>query len=98
MRKLGAGSFRKRLPRLRKALGLFDGDRVMEEGVIIPLAFFGFVVLIVAIIHVAKVRDLETEAARLVHAEQLEHQRKMRELNLELERVRGKSQSPSPES
>jgi hypothetical protein len=70
----------------------------MDEGVIVPLACFGFVVLIVAIIHVAKIHDLETEAARRVHAGQLEHQRKMRELNLELERVKGESQSPSPES
>jgi len=70
----------------------------MEDGVIIPLAFFGFVVLIVAIILVAKVRDLETEAARRVHAGQLEHQRKMRELDLELERVKVESPSPRPES
>jgi len=70
----------------------------MEEGVIIPLAFFGFVVLIVAIIHVAKVRDLETEAGRRVHAGQLEHQRQMRELDLELERVKGERPSPRRES
>lgn len=70
----------------------------MEDGVIIPLAFFGFVVLIVAIVHVAKVRDLETEAARRIDAGQLEHQRKMRELDLEFERVKGESPSPRPES
>ncbi len=70
----------------------------MEDGVIIPLAFFGFVVLIVAIIHAARVRDLETEAARRVHAGQLEHQHQMRELDLELGRVKGESPSHRPDS
>jgi len=60
----------------------------MESPVIIPLAVFAMVALIVAITKMAKVRDRELEVQQRLHLEQLEHQRKMKELELELERVK----------
>ncbi|HUU12991.1 MAG TPA: hypothetical protein VM182_04685 [Terriglobia bacterium] len=55
---------------------------------IIPLACFVMVVLIVAITQVSKIRDKEMEVQQKLHLEQLEHQRKMQELELELQRVK----------
>jgi hypothetical protein len=55
---------------------------------IIPLAVFAMVVLIVAITQVARIRNREMEVQQKLHLEQLEHQRKMQELELELERVK----------
>ncbi len=55
---------------------------------VIPLAVFLVVVLIVAIVKFAKLRDKEVEAHRALHAAQLEHQRRMQELQQELEQVR----------
>jgi len=55
---------------------------------LIPLAVFAMVVLIVAIVHVTKLRDKEIALQQRLHAAQLEHQRKMQELQAELERVK----------
>jgi hypothetical protein len=60
----------------------------MESPLIIPLAVFAMVVLIVAITKMAKIRDREIEVHQRLHLEQLEHQRKMKELELDLERVK----------
>jgi len=60
----------------------------MESPVIIPLAAFALVVLIVAIVHLMKIRDLEIDTHQRLRIEEMEHQRKMRELDLELERVK----------
>lgn len=60
----------------------------MDSPVIIPLAVFAMVALIVAITKMAKVRDRELEVQQRLHLEQLEHQRKMKELELELERIK----------
>ena len=60
----------------------------MDSPVIIPLAAFAMVVLIVAIVKLAKTRDREIEVQQRLHLEQLEHQRKMQELERELERVK----------
>ncbi len=60
----------------------------MDSPVIIPLAVFAMVALIVAITKMAKVRDRELEVQQRLHLEQLEHQRKMKELEVELERVK----------
>jgi len=60
----------------------------MDSPVIIPLAVFAMVALIVAIVKMAKVRDRELEVQQRLHLEQLEHQRKMTELEIELERVK----------
>ena len=60
----------------------------MDDPVIIPLAVFAMVVLIVAITQLVKIRDKEMDVQQQLHQEELEHQRKMRELDLELQRVR----------
>lgn len=60
----------------------------MESPLIIPLGVFAMVVLIVAITKMAKIRDREIEVHQRLHLEQLEHQRKMKELELELDRVK----------
>ena len=62
----------------------------MHSPFIIPLAIFALAVIIVAIVKLAKLRDQEMEVRRRLHLEQLEHQRKMQELQLELERVKSK--------
>lgn len=60
----------------------------MDSPLIIPLAVFAVVVVIVAITHLAKIRDLEVAAHQRLRLEEMEHQRKMRELEMELERVK----------
>ena len=60
----------------------------MEAGVFVPLAVFAVVVLIVAIASMTKLRDREMEVHQRLYMEELDHQRKMKELSLELERVK----------
>ena len=60
----------------------------MESPLIIPLAVFAMVVLLVAITKLAKIRDVELQVQQKLHWEQMEHQRKMQELERELERVK----------
>lgn len=55
---------------------------------LVPLGVFAMVVLIVAITEVTKVRNLEVEVHQKLHLQEMEHQRKMRELELELERIK----------
>jgi len=62
----------------------------MHSPLIIPLSVFAMVVLIVAIVKLAKIRDKEMEVHQRLHMEQLEHQRKMQELQRELDRVKSK--------
>ena len=60
----------------------------MDSPLIIPLAAFALVVVIVAIVHLMKIRDLEIDSHQRLRFEEMEHQRKMRELELELDRVK----------
>lgn len=60
----------------------------MDSPFIIPLAIFLMVVLIVAITSLMKIRDRELDVHQRLHMEELEHQRRMRELEIELERVK----------
>jgi hypothetical protein len=60
----------------------------MDSPLIIPLAGFALVVIIVAIVHLMKIRELELDAHQRLRIEEMQHQRKMHELDLELERVR----------
>lgn len=60
----------------------------MESGALIPLAVFAMVILIVGITTMTKLRDKEMEVQQSLHLEELEHRRKMQELEKELERVR----------
>ena len=55
---------------------------------LIPLAVFAMVVLIVAITQIATLRGKEMEVHQRLHLEEMDHQRKMRELELELERIK----------
>jgi hypothetical protein len=55
---------------------------------VIPLGVFAMVVLIVAIAELAKIRNLEIDVHQNLHPLEMEHQRKMRELELELERIK----------
>ena len=60
----------------------------MDPGVFVPLTVFAVVIVIVAITSVAKLRDKEMEVHQRLYTEELEHQRKVKELALELERVK----------
>jgi hypothetical protein len=60
----------------------------MESPFIIPLACFVMVVLIVAVVNVAKMRDMELDVHGRLRNEEMEHQRKMKELEIELAKVR----------
>jgi hypothetical protein len=60
----------------------------MDSPLIIPLAGFALVVIIVAIVHLMKIREQELDAHQRLRIEEMEHQRKMRELDRELEQVR----------
>ena len=55
---------------------------------VVPLAVFAMVVLIVAITHTARISEKEGEVHQKLHGQEMEHQRKMRELELELERIK----------
>lgn len=56
--------------------------------ILIPLACFAMVVLIVAFTQMVKIRDEEMEVHQKLYQEQLEHQLRMKELDLELAKVR----------
>ncbi len=58
------------------------------EGVFVPLGCFAMVVLIVAIINVTKMRDREMDVQRCLYEQEMEHQRKMKELEIQLAQVR----------
>jgi hypothetical protein len=53
----------------------------------VPLGVFAMVVLIVAIAEVAKIRNIEVDVQQKLHVKEMEHQQKMRELELELQRI-----------
>ena len=55
---------------------------------IIPIGVFAMVVLIGAITQIVKIREKEMEVHQKLHIEQMEHQRRLRELDLELERIK----------
>jgi membrane protein insertase Oxa1/YidC/SpoIIIJ len=55
---------------------------------LIPLAVFGVVVLIVAIVVLVGIRDKEMDVHQKLYVTEMEHQRKMQELNQELQRIR----------
>lgn len=61
----------------------------MFPGTLIPLAAFAMVVLIVAIVHMAKLRDKEIEVQQRLYMEELDHRRKMQELELKAQSLKG---------
>jgi hypothetical protein len=54
----------------------------------VPLSLFAMVVLIVAIAELATIRNLEVDVHQKLHLAELEHQQKMRELEMELQRIK----------
>jgi hypothetical protein len=60
----------------------------MDTPLLVPLGAFVAVVLIVAIVTLTKLRDKEMDIHQGLHLEELEHRRKMKELEDQLERVR----------
>ncbi len=61
----------------------------MGSPLIIPLACFAAAVVIVAITQLVRIRDTEIEVHQRLYQEEMEHRRKMKELELELERIKG---------
>jgi len=55
---------------------------------VIPLGVFAMVVLIVAITQIVKIREIEMDVHQNLYLQEMEHQRKMRELDLDLERIK----------
>jgi len=60
----------------------------MDSPFVVPLAVFAMVALLVAIINLAKIRDQEIDVRNKLYQEELEHQRKMKELAAELEMIK----------
>lgn len=60
----------------------------MDSPFIVPLALFAMVVLIVAIVSVMKIRDQENDVRLRLYQEEMEHRRKMQELEQQLAQVR----------
>ena len=54
---------------------------------LIPLGVFAMVVLIVGLAEAAKIHHQELKFHHKLHLGEMEHQRKMRELELELKRI-----------
>jgi hypothetical protein len=50
---------------------------------VVPLGAFGMVVLIVAIASMKKMREKELEAHQQLRTQEMEHERKMKELDIE---------------
>jgi len=60
----------------------------MDSPIIIPLAGFALAVVITAIVELVKIREKEIDAHQRLRLEEMEHQRRIRELDLELEQVK----------
>ena len=60
----------------------------MDSPFIIPLAVFALAVIITAVTELVKIRAREIETHQQLRLEEMEHQRKMRELDLELEQAK----------
>jgi hypothetical protein len=60
----------------------------MDSPFIIPLAAFAMVALLVAIINMMKIRDMETEVRLRLHQEELDHRRRMQELDQKLAQLK----------
>jgi len=55
---------------------------------VIPLGVFAMVVLIVALTQFSQLRNLELDYHQRLHQAENEHQQKMRELEMKLERIK----------
>lgn len=57
---------------------------------VIPLAAFVFVIIIVGLTSTVKLRDKEMEIQQRLHLEELDHRRKMQELDMRLQEVKAR--------
>jgi len=60
----------------------------MDAGILIPLSCFAAVVLIVALVSFAKIRDREIEVLGKLTQAEAEHRSRVADLDRELERLR----------
>jgi hypothetical protein len=60
----------------------------MDAGILIPLGVFAGVVLIVALVSFAKIRDREIEVLSTLGRAEAEHRSRVAELERELERLK----------
>jgi hypothetical protein len=60
----------------------------MDAGILIPLGCFAAVVLIVALVSFAKIRDREIEVLSTLGRAEAEHRTRVADLDRELERLR----------
>ncbi len=61
---------------------------------LVPVSAFAVVALIVAITQLARIREKEIKVHQELYREEMEHQRKMKELAIELERIRKEQGEP----
>ena len=59
----------------------------MSSPLIVPLALFAALAFVLTIHKAARIQNIEAEIRRRLHQEEKEHGRKMRELEVELERT-----------
>jgi hypothetical protein len=60
----------------------------MDEGILIPLSCFAMVVLVVALVTFAKIRDREIEVSSALGRAEAEHRTRVAELDRELDRLK----------
>lgn len=60
----------------------------MDSPFIIPLASFAMVAVLVAIINMMKIRDMETDVRLRLHQEEMDHRRRMQELDQRLAQLK----------
>lgn len=63
----------------------------MDAGILVPLAFFAAVILVVALIVFARVRDHEAETQQTLGRAEAEHRLRVAELDEALQRLRGEN-------
>jgi hypothetical protein len=60
----------------------------MDEGILIPLACFAAVILVVALVTFAKIRDREIDVLSTLGRAEADHRARVAELDRELERLK----------
>jgi hypothetical protein len=60
---------------------------VLHNPILIPLAAFVMVILIVAIVHFGKMREKELQAHQELRLHEMEHERKLKEMEIEKARI-----------
>ena len=60
----------------------------MDPGILVPLGCFAAVILVVALVYTSRIRNAEVETQRFLYNEELRHQQMMKELELQLEKIR----------